>query len=240
MFETIAIASIVVLAGFLQGLTGFGFGLIALPLLGLILPIKTVIPLVVMLAMGVCITLSIQLRASIRVRNIVILTIATLPGIPLGVFALKHISPHSISILLGVIMISFTAYQFIAKPALRELGLPSTITAGFLSGLLGGATGAGGPPVIIYSTLQPWSKDETKATLAFYFLITGLSIVATHAYSGLITSEVINYFTVSLPALAVGIFLGTFAYKHISDHGYRKLALVLVFLLGCMMVLKNV
>lgn len=240
MLETLSIAAIVVAAGFLQGLTGFGFGLIALPLLGLFIPIKTVIPLVIMLAMFISLTLSVQLRNSIRMKTISVLFLATLPGIPVGVYALTHVSSDILSLVLGLLMVSFTTYQLVAKPEPRKLGYPSTLTAGFACGVLTGSISAGGPPVIIYSALQPWSKDEAKATLAFYFLISGCTVLATHAYTGFITDEVLSYFTVSFPALVIGIFSGTFAYKHISDHGYRKLAIGLVFLLGCMMVYKHI
>jgi len=239
MFETIVIAIIIFAAGFLQGLTGFGFALIALPLLGLLIPIKTIIPLVVILALCISLTLSLQLRRSIRFNNITVLFLATIIGIPVGVYSLKHIPAEILSLALGCLMIAFTSYQLLAKPSPCKLGLPSTITAGFFSGILGGSIGAGGPPVIIYSAIQTWSKDEAKSTLAFYFFISGIIISAFHAYSGLITSDVLNYIAISLPSLTVGVFLGTFAYKHISDHGYRKLATILIFLLGCMMIFKN-
>lgn len=240
MFEIIALAFIVIVAGFLQGLTGFGFALIALPLLGLFIPLKTIIPLVLMLAILISLTLSIQLRRSIRMRIIGVLFLATLPGIPVGVYTLKHLSAETLSLALGLLMVIFTTYQLLIKPRPKPLGLPYTLTAGFLSGILTGSISAGGPPVIIYSAVQPWTKDEAKATLAFYFLISGGVALATHAVTGLVTSDVIHYFTISCPALIIGILSGTFAYKHMSDHGYRKLAIVLVFILGWMMIFKNV
>lgn len=240
MLETIALATIVLIAGFLQGLTGFGFGLIALPLLGFFIGIKTIIPLIILLALFISLTLSIQLRSSIHLKSIYALMAATIPGIPLGVYTLKHVSAADLSIGLGILMIAFTSYQLWIKPKPRELGLAPTLLAGFVSGVVGGSIGAGGPPVIVYSTLQPWSKDQAKATLAFYFFVSGGCIALTHAFSGMITSEVRHLFLISLPALAVGIFAGTKAYTKLSDHGYKKLAFVLVFILGCMMVYKNI
>lgn len=240
MFETTLIASIVIAAGFLQGLTGFGFVLIALPLLGLFIELKIVIPLVVMLAVFISLTLSIQLRHSIRFKNITLLFLATLPGFPVGAYILKNLSTQPLALSVGALMVSFTAYQLFSSPNRRSLGHSITMLTGFISGTLTTSIGAGGPPVIIYSTIHPWSKDETKATLAFYFFISGTIAVATHAYNGLISSEVLQYFTVSLPALAMGIALGLFSYKRISDHGYRKLAIVLVFVLGCLMIYKNI
>ena len=240
MLETIALTAIVVVAGFLQGLTGFGFVLIALPLLGLFIGIKTIIPLVILLALCISMTLSVQLRSSINLKSIYGLMAATIPGIPLGVYTLKHIPAEMLAIIVGIIMVAFTSYQLLAKPTAKQLGIPSTILAGFVSGVLAGSIGAGGPPVIVYSSLQPWTKDQAKATLAFYFAISGAMVSITHAYTGLITQEVLKLFLISIPALIVGILLGSIAYKKLSDHGYKKLAFIIVFILGCMMIYKNI
>lgn len=240
MFEIIAITSIVVAAGLLQGLTGFGFVLIALPLLDFFIPLKTLIPLLCLLALCISLYLSIQLRKSIHFSRIGLMLLANIPGIPLGVLLLKQLPSATLSLALGMLMISFTAYQLLAKPQPRELGRASALFAGFSSGILGGSIGAGGPPVIIYSATQRWSKDEAKGTLAFFFFISGGMVVLMHAFTGLVTQTVIHYFTISIPALAVGILFGIALYKRISDHGYRKLAFVLVFLLGWMMVIRNI
>ncbi|BCS87264.1 sulfite exporter TauE/SafE family protein [Pseudodesulfovibrio sediminis] len=240
MFDTISIISIVLLAAFIQGLTGFGFGLIALPLLGFFIDIKTNVPLIVLLAVFISMTLSWQLRSHIHAKTIGILMAATIPGIVLGVYVLKLLSASTLSIGLGVIMVLFTIYQLLLKPKTRELGHTVACIAGFSSGVLGGSIGAGGPPVIIYSTIQPWSKDRSKATLAAYFTISAWAIVATHAYTGLITKTVLYHFMTTFPALIGGTLLGTFAYTRISDHGYRNIALILVLILGGILIYRNI
>ena len=240
MIETIAIIFIVLVAAFLQGLTGFGFGLIALPLLGFFLDIKTSVPLMVLLAVLISLYLTVRLRKSINYKSTFILMVASLAGIPLGVYALKSISTQGLSLCVGVIMVAFTSYQFLAKPRPRHFGTPITALAGFVSGVLGGSLGVGGPPVIVYTAMQPWSKDQAKATLACFFAVSGLAIIVGQAVSGMITGAVMHLYALSLPALVAGIYLGTQTYKHISDHGYRKLAFALVFLLGCMMLYRNI
>ncbi|AMK11704.1 sulfite exporter TauE/SafE family protein [Pseudodesulfovibrio indicus] len=240
MPESIAIIAIVLVAAFVQGLTGFGFGLIALPLLGFFLNIKTSIPLMVLLAVIISFYLSIRLRNHIDLKCIFTLLLATLPGIPLGVYVLKQVSPQTLSIVLGVIMIAFTSHQLIVRPKPLHLGRAVTVLAGFACGVLSASIGAGGPPVIIYTAIQPWPKDKAKATLALYFTISGLMVILSHALSGMITREVLSLYAMSLPTLILGIYLGTQAYKHISDHGYRRLAFVLVFLLGCMLLYRNI
>jgi len=240
MFETVALITIVVVAAFIQGLTGFGFGLIALPLLGLFLPLKMIIPLIIMLALFISLTLSIQLRHAIDWKKITALSIATLPGIPLGIYILQNLPAEPLALSLGLVMVSFTSYQLLATPKTINLGLPYTLSAGFACGVLTASISTGGPPVIIYAAMQPWSKDQAKATVACFFFISGFTTVVSHAISGLITTEVLYNFTISLPALILGIFAGTFAYKRMSDHGYKSLALILVFLLGGMMIFENI
>jgi len=239
MIETVCLLFIVFAAAFIQGLTGFGFGLIALPLLGFFIPIKTVIPFMLMLAIFICLALTIQLRHAIRWKTVGVLSIATLPGIAIGIHVLKTVPPQPLALGLGILLITFTSYQLLAKPTPRELGLPYMLIAGFGCGLLTACISAGGPPAIIYASTQTWSKDETKGTLACYFLFGGAATVVSHALAGIITSDVLAYFTQSLPALALGILAGTIAYKHLSDHGYKKLTFILVFLIGCIMVYKN-
>lgn len=240
MLDITAIMGIILLAAFLQGLTGFGFALIALPLLGFFIDIKVSVPLMLLLATIISLYLSVRLRKSVNLKPIYILLAATLPGIPLGTYALKHFSPHWLSLGIGLLMVVFTGYMLLFKPRPRELGAPLTALAGFLCGGLGSSIGAGGPPVIIYATLQPWDKDRAKGTLAFYFSCAGLMTIASHAFTGMITGRVLHLYALSLPSLIAGIWLGTTAYKHLSDHGYRKLAFVLVFLLGCMMLWRNI
>jgi len=240
MLETAAIVSIVLAAAFLQGLTGFGFGLIALPLLGFFLDIRTSVPLMVLLAEIISIYLSFHLRKDINLQCTFTLLGASLVGIPLGVYALMQIPSQGLSVSVGIIMVAFTSYQFMVRPAPRAFGKWLTVLAGFCSGVLGGSLGVSGPPVIVYTALQPWTKDQAKATLACFFALSSLVIIATQAASGMITGEVLHLYALSLPALLSGIFLGTKAYGRLSDHGYRRLALALVFLLGCMMLYRNI
>lgn len=240
MLETLALILIVMSAGFVQGVTGFGFGLIALPLLGFFMPFKTIIPLVLLLSLIINITLSVQLRKSIHLETIATLFLITLPGIPVGAYILKLTSAQALSVILGFIMIAFTSYQLLIKPIQKRLGLPITLLAGFSSGVLAGSIGVGGPPVIIYSAIQPWSKDEAKATLAFYFLVSSILALISHAYTGILTKEIVQYSIPAVPGLCIGILGGTYAYKRISDKGYKKLAVLLVFCLGWMMILKSI
>jgi len=102
---------------------------------------------------------------------------------------------------------------------------------GFLAGCLGGALSASGPPVIIYTSLQPWSKDQIKVTLQGYFLVSGFIVVLFQAASGFTTWAVMKLFILSLPAVIIGTLVGSHFYGMIREEGYRK---ILLILLGCL------
>lgn len=239
MLELFWISAIIMAAAFISGLTGFGFVLVALPLLSFFIDIKTSIPLMILLAVCISVALSIQLRKDADLRIIMALAVPAIPGTLLGTYVLKTVPSEILTLGVGILLALFTTYQLIGKPKTKKLGMSATSISGFLSGVLGGSIAAGGPPVIIYSAIQPWTKDQAKATLSMYFAFHGMLIVCTHAWTGMITGEVLRLYVTSLPALAVGTLLGLKAYTHLSDHGYKTLAFVLVFILGCMMIWKS-
>ncbi|MGE4293690.1 MAG: sulfite exporter TauE/SafE family protein [Desulfovibrio sp.] len=232
---------VVVLAGFVQGLSGFGSVLLSLPLLCLVLPIKTVIPLIALLALCINVWLTIDLRRHIRPRRLGLLLAATLPGVPVGVFLLKTVPAQWLELFVGAVLVLFALHSLLASAPLCRKPHPLwALPAGFLSGMLGGSIGTNGPPIILYASVQPWPKDEIKASLTAYFLAAGLLVSGSHAATGLLTPEVLRLFAVALPALAVGVFCGITAYRRLGEGQYRKLVFVALLLLGGMLLARAV
>jgi len=240
MIEYALIFSVVMLGGFVQGLTGFGSIMISLPLLSLMLDIKTVIPVISLLALCLNSTVCYSVRRSISPGRLTVLLIATLPGLPLGAWALKYVSPESLTLLLGLLIVAFMGHQLLFRPARRELGKPWAAVTGLTAGFLGGSIGANGPPIIVYVTSQPWPKDEIKATLAGYFLMAGIGISGSHYFFGMITPDVIDLFLRLVPALALGMLLGIKCYGKLSEDIFRRAAMILAFGLGLMITFKAI
>jgi uncharacterized membrane protein YfcA len=240
VIETIAFQLIALLAGFTQGFTGFGSVLVALPLLTLFLDIKTVIPLVCLFALVINVIIVIQLHKHLRTDKIRVLLIAAAPGIVFGVYILKTVPAQFLETAIGLVLIGFPINRLYAKNPQREIAGSWGWFFGFLSGLLGGSIGAGGPPVIIYTSLQPWGKHLVKSTLAGYFLVTSVGISSVHAVNKLITGSVLTLFAVGLPVLVAGVLVGSRLFKRVESDSYRKVLLLLLILLGCIMLGKTV
>ena len=232
----ILVCLIVFFAGFTQGLSGFGSILLSLPLLALFLEIKAVIPLVALFGLSITIVLLVQLWHHLDWKKILPLFLGALPGIPVGVFFLKKLDKEPIQWFLGIVLVSYSLYSlFIGSPK-KGIKQAWVYLFGFFSGCLGGALSAAGPPVIVYTSLQPWSKDTIKATLQGFFLVSGIVVVFSHAMSGVTTAAVLRLFLTSLPLLVAGTYAGSRFYGRINEHDYKRIMLILLAFLGAFMV----
>jgi uncharacterized membrane protein YfcA len=226
------------LAGFIQGLSGFGSVLLSLPLLILFLDVKTAIPLVALVALALTVLLIIQLRQHLEWRRVYPLLAGTLFGVPVGVFLLKRLDTNLIQIVIGSVLIGYVLYGLTFRKSMQGIRERWAYLYGFLAGCLGGALSASGPPVIIYTSLQPWSKDQIKVTLQGYFLVSGLIVVFFQAANGLTTWTVIKFFVLSLPAVVVGTLTGSHFYGMVREEGYRRIILIFLGFLGVFTVYR--
>lgn len=213
--------------------------MLSLPLLTLFVDIKIVVPLVALFAMVLTTILLIQLWRHIEWKKVYPLLIGSIFGIPVGVFFLKELDKNIIQIIVGITLISFSFYSLFVKSPNRYIHERWAVFFGFFAGCLGGAITAAGPPVIVYTSLQPWNKDKIKATLQGFFFFSGLAVVFSHAIGGVTTAVVIRYFIISIPLLIGGTYAGSFFYGRIEEEGYKRIILILLALLGAFMLVKS-
>ena len=225
-------------AGFIQGLSGFGSVLLSLPLLALFLEVKTAIPVVALFGVALTIFLLIQLRQHWEWKKIYPLCLGAAPGAPLGVWFLNRTDAHFIQWIVGAVLLAYALYSLFLKPSFRATGTAWAYMSGFVAGCLGGAISAAGPPVIIYTSLQSWSKDQIKVTLQGFFLISGIVIIISQAMGGLVTSHVLQYFLAALLPLIIGTWVGSLLYGRLKEETYRKILMVIMGILGLLMLLK--
>jgi uncharacterized protein len=229
---------IALFAGFTQGLSGFGSVLVALPVLTYLLDLKTAVPLASTWGMTINIILLLQLRPHVSLERILPLSAAALPGIPLGVYILKNVPVWILEMSLGGVLVVFSLYFVWSGGKTRRLSRGWAYAAGFGSGVLGGSLAMSGPPVIMYTSLQPWPKDEIKSTLTGFFFLSGLFILAAQAASGLFTTMILSWSMLSIPFVILGVFLGSWCYGKLDTVRYRQLIILMISLLGLFTLVK--
>lgn len=228
-------------AGLLQGLTGFGSALVAVPLLSLFLDLKVVVPLCTLHGVTITLCLSWQLRRSLSLNKIVPLLLGSLPGVACGVTLLRYADPSVMKLLLGMMVTGYALYALLSRPALeRKLRPFWAYVAGFATGAIASAFSAGGPPTIIYTTLAGWSKDTIKATLSGFFLCTGLLATGAHLMTGFTTLTVVKYYLVTLPFVLFGVWAGSRFYQRIDHKLYLKAVFSCLVVMGLLLAFSAV
>lgn len=230
---------IILIAGFTQGFTGFGSALVMLPLLTMLMGVKTVVPLVVLLGLSINVILLFQVHRHVEWKRVHVLLASSIPGILCGVYILKVMSTGFLELVIGALLVSFPSYLMSKGIPEREIPAWWSCPVGFLSGVLGGSISTGGPPVIIYVAMQPWGKLSVKSFLVGYFLLTSVVISAVQAAGGLMTGKVLALFAVGSPSLVIGVLAGSYVFGRVDSSVYRKVLNVLLILLGVFMLGKG-
>ncbi|MEN8140542.1 MAG: sulfite exporter TauE/SafE family protein [Thermodesulfobacteriota bacterium] len=230
------IALIFLAGGFTQGVSGFGSGLLAMPLLLFFIDVKEAVPLAMLNGIVITSMLSIKLRHHVDRNKVMPIFFGSLPGIVVGALFLKGADSDLLKGLLGLLLVSYTLYSLLLKPHPRQVAGAWGYLAGFATGVIGAAFSAGGPPTIIYSTLRGWSKDEIKATLSAFFWANGVLVAVSHAVQGLTTSTVLSYFSASALPVMTGVWLGSRLYGVIPRRLYLTIILLLLLAMGLLMV----
>lgn len=232
----INICIILFIAGWVQGVSGFGSALIAIPLLTLIIDIKTAVPLCSLASTVIATYMTLQLRQSFDLKKIGPLCVGSVPGIAVGVTLLKTVPSHIIQTLMGIFLIGYGVYNLFCTIPSRRLHHWWGYVAGFLTGAIGAALSAGGPPTIIYTTLNNWTKDEIKATLSGFFCFSSYIVITAHLISGVTTLTVFKTFLVSGPFILLGTALGTYCYRFFKKDLYLKVVFACLIVMGIMMI----
>src|SRR5690606_13437476 len=164
--------------------------------------------------------------------------IYAIPGIPLGIAVLMYGSESLIKLGLGMLIILYSCYALFAKKG-KILAADNKLwlmVCGFLSGLLGGTYGLNGPPLVVYGNMRQWSAQHFRVTLQAYFLPISLISAIGYYAKGLITSEVNNYFVISLLAAVPAIFLGRYLNHRLKDDSFFKYVYWGLMIIGSILI----
>jgi uncharacterized membrane protein YfcA len=226
------IALVVLAAAFAQSLTGFGFALIVMPLVTMLLGVRTAAPVVALAGVTVYAINLARYRRAINVPEVLRLAVASAVGVPLGIWVLSNADEDLVMRILGLILVAYVAYSLLRPGTQRPLARGWVYPAGFLAGCLGGAYNTPGPPVVVYGSMRKLPRDEFRAVLQTLFFINGVLVVTSHALAQHLTREVLVYYLCAVPGLALGILVGSVVDPRMNHDQFRRIVTVMILVLG--------
>src|SRR3954468_19200320 len=212
MADMILVLCILMSAYFIRGITGFGSGLISVPLLALSQPLHFAIPLVLALDFTASVILGSTNNKKANWSEIKVLLPAGMIGACIGAFALLTLP---------------------TKPALVA------IPAGLAGGGAGALFGVGSPPYIIYLTRRLQDKSEVRATFSWLIAIDGGFRLGLFLMAGLLLEPKLQIaYALGLLPMALGLYIGNKVHLDITSEGMLRVVGALLMLSGLMLFLK--
>ena len=223
---------IITLASTVQGMTGFGFGLMTVPFLSLLIYPKTVIPVVLIYTVIISAAVLYHARRHVEVKRIYPLLLAAVIGLYPGTLLLKLLPADILRIYIGITITFFALLMLFGFRARIKNERRAYLPVGLTSGVLSGSLSIGGPPVILFFTNQATAKDTFRANLSFYFFVLNILTIPIYVINDIINLEVLKSALIFSPALILGSLAGILFSSKVNEDHFRRIALVLVALGG--------
>jgi len=221
----------ITLACFLQGVVGFGFALVATPLALIYLEKETVVSSMLVISVVLNGFLTKKIKKPVNFKQVIPLFLASLVGMPVGIWILKAIPINLMKVLVGSLAIISTVILYFGKFRLPQKKFLTAI-AGFASGFLQTSTSMSGPPVVLLLAGQKLPKKEFRKTLVSFFFLMGIVSISLFFVSQIITLERVSFGLISIPFVFLAGFLGDKVATRVPQKVFRFLALGVVSLSG--------
>lgn len=236
--QTVLIISVLFVAAFIASTFGFGVGLTTMPLLAIMVDMRTAASLSALVGMTVVCIVILKHWRKVQFRIAWYLIASSCVGVPIGLWLLHHTKESYMKICLSLVVIGFSCYSLLTK---QKTTLRTDRTAGVfgvIAGVLGGAYTIPGPPVIIYGILRRWPPEIFRATLLWFFFPTMTIVIIGYYYYGYLTSRVMSLYMYSFPAVLIAIVMGNYVNRSIPKDKFIWFVHALLILLGLLLSIQ--
>lgn len=236
--QLIAALAVVGIAYVVRGIAGFGSGLIAMPLLLLLLPLTIAVPLVVILDYAASAAQGVRDRRAIEWREIVRVLPTAMVGVAVAFWLFKIVDADWLIKILAVFLIGVAIYQLRSDGNGRRISSLWALPAGAFGGLVGTLFGTGGPFYVAYLHGRQLDKVAFRATFSTIFLLDGASRIVSYALAGFLNERFFGILLCLAPMMALGIFVGRRLHADIGVVTFRRGISVLLLLSGGILLFK--
>ena len=239
-YELLIALFMVWLGATVMGSVGFGMGLVASPVLLLLVEPQMVV-VVVNAEIGL-LTLMVLVRnwRHVDLKAAIWMSVGGVAAAPIGVLVLGSAGPGVLRIAVGLVVLALACLMVfdIPLPGVRRRAAGPVF--GFLSSLSVTALSIGGPLAAMYAIAQGWAPRTVRASLALYFLAYEITAFALYALTGLIDRGTLANVAVLAPGLIAGFGLGAFLATRMDQQAFRRLAMAVIIVGSFVLLAREV
>ena len=237
---TIVLGVLVIFASScIQGMTSFGFSLLAVPLLGLFMPLSIIVPMLVLYSLLLNFMILIQIKGKADFKAIGLILVTGMIATPLGAYLLKSVNPNILKFSVGVVILLSGIFMYRGYKIQMKNKTLSFLTTGFMSGLLNGSISMSGPPVILFMTNEGVEKKQFRTNLTSYFFILNIVTLGVFIMNGQLGSDVLKVSLSLLPGLVLGVVSGVFLGNKTKEDSFRTVTIILIMAMGLLSIVSS-
>lgn len=231
---------VVAFTHFIEGVTGFGCTVLAMPFAIMLMGIDIAKPVLTLYALLLCLILVIKDFHQIQWDHYLKMMGMLIIGLPIGILAYQWMPRKPLIVALAIFMMIISirgllfSFNIIKKK--RQIRDIPALACIFLGGIIHGAYSSGGPLVIIYAIEKIKQKSQFRVTLCLIWVTLNTIILLQMMAVGDFTTEVAKTAVYGLPFLLAGILVGNWAHDRMNETFFAKLT-YLVLLVSAIFLL---
>jgi len=231
-----------IVAGFVQGLSGFAFGMVAMSFWAWGVEPRLASAMSVFGALTGQLLAAITVRRKFHLATVLPFLLGGIVGIPIGVSILPRLDVHLFKLCLGTVLVIWCPIMLFSNriPPIRHGGRLADAVVGAIGGIMGGIGGFTGIAPTLWCTLRGFDKDKQRVVIQNFNLGALLVTMGVYLGTGIITRDMLPMFAIVAPAMLIPTLLGTRVYIGISDIAFRRIVLTLLTCSGVAMLVAAI
>ena len=226
-------------AAYVRGYSGFGFSALFIAFASLLTNPLPLIPVVYMCEILMTGFQARGIRGHIDWHRVGALIAGACLTLPVAIYLMTQINPDTGRLVISSVIMVMSLLLLVGWTLTTKIGPMGHACAGAVSGLCNGS-GVGGLPVVAFLTAQAVPPATFRATMIIYLTILDLLTLPLMYMAGLISMDTLYAAILALPILGLGLWLGGRRFASASPDGFRRLAIILLFTLAALGILRAI
>ena len=242
-YAQFAWVAVVVFGAFVvRGMSGFGAGMIAVPLLAFVIPLQLAVPLCSLLVFVLFVVMLIRDREKVVWPELWLLVPPTIVGAVLGLWLFAVLDNRMLVSMLGGFLVLYALYMLVVSvlglPQLRcsqRWAMPAGFFGSFFDTLFGGG---GGTLVVIYVNARGVTRAGFRATVAALWFFEMIARIGGYAWAGFYDSQTLLLFVALLPLVWAGTLIGERVGNKVDSDTFGRVLAVMLLASGVSLLAK--
>ncbi|MDP1752573.1 MAG: sulfite exporter TauE/SafE family protein [Reyranella sp.] len=228
-------------AGFVNGLSGTGYALVALGFWLQAMSPLTAAPLTALCGVAGHVQSLPRIWSGVRWPRLWPMLAAGVVGVPIGTLLLEHVRPNPLKIGVGILLILYSGWMaFVRRPPIvTGGGRAADAVVGFTGGVMGGMASLSGPAPAIWAQLRGFGKDEQRGVNQPYNMSVLLLALVSAGVAGFLDRTFFIWAAITVPTTLIGARIGLMLYRKVDDAQFRLIILALLTLSGLTLIVTS-